>query len=123
MTLRCHGCDTGHDEIEQVMACQSAQQMRVRQELDDQEAAEPKRDGRFLARNARDVKTPAIPKYLQVGATVQYVQGLDRTWSDAEVIERQSNGVVIRVDGRQVSVHASVIRRYLRQRRASAVQS
>lgn len=114
--LKCDGCDVGHLEIEQVIACQAARARAVWQANEDQAASEPKRDGRFLSRNAGPVKVPAMPKYLQVGASVQYVQGLDRTWSDAVVVERQSNGVVIRVDGRQVSIHASVIRQYLRRK-------
>jgi hypothetical protein len=50
----CIGCDqpvSVHPSIEDRIACESAQQTRVRAELDAAAAAEPKRDGRFLARN------------------------------------------------------------------------
>jgi len=52
MKLKCDSCPSGHDELEQVIACQAADQARVRAELDAQDKAEPKRDGRMTARNA-----------------------------------------------------------------------
>ena len=52
----CDGCDKpvweAHKTIEEHIACCAAQQARVRAELDAVEAAEPKRDRRYLARNA-----------------------------------------------------------------------
>lgn len=53
MKLKCEG----HDEIEGVNTCESAQQNEIRRQLDAEDAAQPKRDRRFLARNAPLRKT------------------------------------------------------------------
>ena len=52
----CTGCDRpiwdAHATIEEHVACESAQQNAVRAELERAAAALPKKDGRFLSRNA-----------------------------------------------------------------------
>lgn len=55
----CYGCDRpireAHKTIEEHLACEAAQQARVRAELDAEEAKAPKYDKRFLARNRNSV--------------------------------------------------------------------
>ena len=49
--LACLGCEKGHAEIEEVVACQAAEQQAVRAALDAADAAEPKKDRRYLRRS------------------------------------------------------------------------
>lgn len=49
--LACIGCTEGHDTIEEVIACETADQERERRAADEAAAKLPKKDGRFLARN------------------------------------------------------------------------
>jgi hypothetical protein len=50
--IKCDGCDGFHAELEQVFACEAAQQADIRRQLDAEDARTPKRDQRFLSRNA-----------------------------------------------------------------------